>query len=387
MDQGMTAQARDRNASRTQLVLEPLRGRRAWISVMAFLIASNLLVAGAMLIVGAGLWHSSSTVQMAWGANFGPATKDGEWWRLGTAMFLHFGVVHLATNMLALWDSGRLVERIFGPIRFAAIYFGSGLAGNLLSLIVQGDRAVSGGASGAIFGIYGAFLVYLLHERRHFHPQDFRWMFWGAAAFSAITLTLGFLIPGIDNAAHVGGLVTGSTAGFVLLQPFASNDQSLRRLQRLVAGGFGLVVAALVASIPDPIYRWSEEQAVRGEIREFIGEDARINARLKSILDEGRTDGASFDQLAGRIETEVAESYEQSFEQLSALRVGPGVPSAATLEQLRRYAEARRDASHALAEGVRKRDPQQIRDALSSTRQAARPQPKTPPAQRPPLKP
>lgn len=387
MDQGMTAQARDRNASRTQLVLEPLRGRRAWISVTTFLIASNLLVAGAMLIVGAGLWHSSSAVQMAWGANFGPATKDGEWWRLGTAMFLHFGIVHLAMNMLALWDSGRLVERIFGPIRFAAIYFSSGLAGNLLSLIVQGDRAVSGGASGAIFGIYGAFLVYLLHERRHLHPGDFRWMFWGAAAFSAITLTLGFLIPGIDNAAHVGGLVTGAAFGFVLLQPFASKDQSLRRAQRLLAGGFGLVVAALVASIPDPIYRWSEEQAVRGEIREFIGEDARINARLKSILDEGRTDGASFDQLAGRIETEVTESYEQSFEQLSALRVGPGVPSAATLEQLRRYAEARRDASHALAEGVRKRDPQQIRDALSSARQAARPQPKTPPAQRLPLKP
>jgi rhomboid protease GluP len=224
MDQDMTAQPGDRAAGRTHLVLEPLRGRRAWMSVTTLLIGSNLLVAAAMLIVGAGLWHSSSAVQMAWGANFGPATKDGEWWRLGTAMFLHFGVVHLAMNMLALWDGGRLVERIFGPTRFAAIYFSSGLTGNLLSLIVQGDRAVSGGASGAIFGIYGAFLAYLLHERRRLHPRGFRWMFWGAAAFSGITLTLGFLIPGIDNAAHVGGLVTGATGGFVLLQPFTSTD-------------------------------------------------------------------------------------------------------------------------------------------------------------------
>jgi rhomboid protease GluP len=386
-DQGMTAKTGDRTVRGTRLVLEPLRGRRALFSVTTFLIASNLLVAIAMLLVGAGLWHSSSAVQMAWGANFGPATKDGEWWRLGTAMFLHFGVVHLAMNMLALWDSGRLAERIFGPARFAAIYFGSGLAGNLLSLIVQGDRAVSGGASGAIFGIYGAFLVYLLHERRRLHPGDFRWMFWGAAAFSGITLTLGFLIPGIDNAAHVGGLVTGATAGFVLLKPVAGKDPSFPGKQRMVAAAFGLVVAALVASIPDPLYRWSEEQAARGEIREFIGEDARINARLRSILKEGRTGGASFEQLAGRIETEVAEPYEQSFEQLSALRVGPGVPSAAALDQLRRYAEARRDASHALAEGVRKNDPRQIRDALSSARQAARPQPKTPPAERPPQKP
>jgi rhomboid protease GluP len=386
MDQGMTAQPRDRNASRTQLVLEPLRGRRAWTSVTTFLIASNLLVAGAMLIFGAGLWHSSSTVQMAWGANFGPATKDGEWWRLGTALFLHFGLLHLATNMLALWDGGRLVERIFGPTRFAAIYFSSGLAGNLLSLIAQGDRAVSGGASGAVFGIYGAFLVYLLHERRHLHPGDFKWMFWGAAAFSGITLVFGFLIPGIDNAAHVGGFVTGAMFGFVLLKPFATNNQSLHRTQRLLAGAFGLVLAALVARIPDPVYRWSEEQAARGQIREFIGEDARINARLGKILKEGRTGGASFDQLAGRIETEVTDSYEQSFEQLSALRPDPGLPSAATLDQLRRYAEARRDASHALAEGVRRNDPQQIREALSSARQASRPQPKMPPAARPPLK-
>jgi rhomboid protease GluP len=209
----------------------------------------------------------------------------------------------------------------------------------------------------------------------------------GAAAFSGITLTLGFLIPGIDNAAHVGGLVTGATAGFVLLKPVASNDPSFLGKQRMVAAAFGLVVAALVASIPDPLYRWSEEQAARGEIREFIGEDARINARLRSILKEGRTGGASFEQLAGRIETEVAEPYEQSFEQLSALSVGPGVPSAAALDQLRRYAEARRDASHALAEGVRKNDPRQIREALSSAGQAAYPQPKTPPPERPPQKP
>ena len=198
---------------------------------------------------------------------------------------------------------------------------------------------------------------------------------------------LAFLIPGIDNAAHVGGFVTGSTAGFVLLKPFATNDPSLRRTQRLLAGAFGLAVAALVARIPGPAYRWSEEQAARGQIREFIGEDARINARLGKILQEGRSRGASFDQLAGRIETEVTDSYEQSFEQLSALRLEPGLPSAATLDQLRHYAEARRDASHALAEGVRKNDPQQIREALSSARRASRPQPKTPPAQLLPLKP
>lgn len=367
----MTERLPDRDDRVTQLSLDPLHGRSAWISVTSALIVSNLLVACAMFVVGAGLGHSSSTVQMAWGANFGPATKDGEWWRLATAMFLHFGALHLAMNMAALWDSGRLVERAFGPGRFAAIYFASGLTGNLLSLIVQGDRAVSGGASGAIFGIYGAFLVFLLLERRRLHPSDFRWMFWGAAIFSVITLILGLLIPGIDNAAHFGGFVAGAMTGLALVPPSVASNPSRRRAQWIVAGTFALAIALLVARIPDPAYRWSEEQRARGEIREFIGEDARINARMRSILQENRVAGASFDQLAGRIEAEVAHSYEQSFEQLSALNVSPEVPSAATLDKLRRYAETRRDATQALAEGLRKNDPQLIRDALSSAHQAS----------------
>ncbi|MBK9019736.1 MAG: rhomboid family intramembrane serine protease [Sulfuritalea sp.] len=116
------------------------------MSATSLLIAMNLLIALAMTLVGARPEHSAGSLQLAWGANFAPATTDGEWWRLATAMFMHFGIVLLLMNMFALWDSGRLVERLFGTIRFIAIYFASGLIGNLVSLIVHGDRAVSGGA-------------------------------------------------------------------------------------------------------------------------------------------------------------------------------------------------------------------------------------------------
>jgi hypothetical protein len=109
-DQGMTAKTGDRTVRGTQLVLEPLRGRRALFSVTTFLIASNLLVAIAMLLAGAGLWHSSSAVQLDWGANFGPATKDGEWWRLGSA---HVSALRRSASGdehgCRCWDSGRLV--------------------------------------------------------------------------------------------------------------------------------------------------------------------------------------------------------------------------------------------------------------------------------------
>lgn len=350
--------------------LEPLRGSRAWLSVTSLLILANLLVAAMMLVAGAGLWHSDNSVQMAWGANFGPATKDGQWWRLGTAMFLHFGVLHLGMNMIALWDSGRLVERILGPGRFAALYVSSGLTGNLLSLIVQGDRAVSGGASGAILGIYGALLVFLVAERKRFHPGDFRLMFWGAAAFAVVTLLLGLLVPGIDNAAHFGGLTAGAMVGFVLLPRPAGSAHLHRSARWGVSGALFLAIALLLGNIPSPSYRWSEEQLARGEIRGFLSEDARINARLRVILENAPRSAASFNQMAGRIEAEVVQPYEQSFEQLSALHLGPEVPSAVIVEQFRRYAENRRDASQALAEGIRENNPERIRDALDATRRA-----------------
>ena len=122
-------------------------------------------------------------------------------------MFLHFGAVHLTLNMWALWDGGQLVERMYGHARFAGIYFSSGLTGNLLSLVAHKGLAVSGGASGAIFGMYGALLVFLWRERRNLHPHEFRWFFWGAAGFAVSHPFLGLLITGIDNAAHIGGFL------------------------------------------------------------------------------------------------------------------------------------------------------------------------------------
>ena len=98
------------------------------------LITLNVLVFVVMLFGGAGFWHSPNTVQLTWGANFAPATADGQWWRLASAMFLHFGALHLGMNMLALWDGGKLVERMFGALRFVVIYLVSGVGGNLLGI-------------------------------------------------------------------------------------------------------------------------------------------------------------------------------------------------------------------------------------------------------------
>lgn len=344
------------------------RTSEAWVTRV--LIGANLLAFAALLLAGAGWWHSSSSVQLAWGASFGPATKDGEWWRLGSALFLHFGMLHLAMNMWALWDCGQLVERMYGHVRFAALYFVSGLTGNLLSLIVQGDRAVSGGASGAIFGLYGALLVFLWSERRQLDPGEFRWLFWGAAGFSVATVVFGFLVPGIDNAAHIGGFLAGVLLGMILIRPLDAVRVVPPGYRLLPAAVYVLATAYLATHIPAPIYRWSEETLVRQEISQFLREDAAISSAWRAILEDGRRSGASFDEVAGRVEHTVTDHYEQSFEQLSNLPLSPTLPSAATLASLRRYAESRRNASRALSEGLRAKDPQQIREALEQARRA-----------------
>lgn len=323
------------------------------IPVTAALIGVNLLVFVAMLWHGAGLWHVDNAVPLAWGANFGPATQDGEWWRLGSAMFLHFGLLHLGMNMLSLWDGGRLVERMYGAPRFLLIYLGAGLMGNLLSLLAQGDQAVSAGASGAIFGVYGAFMSHLWLHRRSESPRDFRRLFWGAAAFSALAIGLGTQIPGIDNHAHVGGLAGGALLGLFLAQPRLAGGW---RWPRLAGVAYLALGAAMLYHLPPPAYRWSEEQQARLAIYAFKGTDARLHAQWQQIVGQARAGYWSFDELAGQIETRIAAPYAASFEQLARLHLDPAAPSAPTLEAMRQYAAARRDATRVLVEELRAQD-------------------------------
>lgn len=338
--------------------------------VTLVLLSTNIAVFALTLWFGAGLWHNSNSVQLAWGANFGPATQDGQWWRLATAMFLHFGILHLGLNMWALWDVGRLVERLYGQLRFSALYLGAGVAGNLLSLVVQGNRAVSGGASGAIFGLYGALLVFLWRERNHVDRREFRWLFGAATVFTLFTLIMGQVVPGIDNAAHIGGLVTGALLGRVLARPWAHASPRTHGGRWIAGAALLLAVTVLVTHIPAPTYRMGEELRARQAIRAFMQEDRRISKRWDDILDSGRKNPVTFEQLAGRIDTNVTADYQESFEQLSALSLDVGAPSAQTLETLRNYAALRGEASRQLAEGLRARDPEKIRQALETARRA-----------------
>jgi len=145
------------------------------------------------------------------GAKFGPLIAAGEWQRLLISIFLHGNLMHLFFNTYALYYLGRLAEGVFGSRKFFAVYIFSGIGGSLLSYGWHFGRA-GVGASGAIFGLAGAIFASGLKHRN----TSLNRMGMSILPFILINLVIGFVVPAIDNAAHIGGLLTGMAMGWLL---------------------------------------------------------------------------------------------------------------------------------------------------------------------------
>ena len=166
---------------------------------------------------------------------------DGEWWRLLTAMFLHVGVLHLAFNSFGLYIFGSLIEQALGGARMLTLYLVTGFAASAVSFAIGSPGVAAVGASGAVFGMLGAWLAYNL--RRHSLSMARANVQW-ALMLVAINLAFGLAVPGIDNAAHLGGLAAGVLGGLVAegLGPRSARGVS-------AAAGLTLLVAASAALV------------------------------------------------------------------------------------------------------------------------------------------
>ena len=189
----------------------PLPGSARRPIVTYALLGLNVVVWLATYAAGAG---DDAWVLVDFGAMFGPLIAEGQYWRLFTAMFLHHDLVHLAFNGFALFIFGRMVETTHGRARFVAIYVLSGLAGGVLSYALSPIN-IGVGASGAIFGVLGALAAFFASQRRTFGVVVQRNLM-GILVIAAINIFYGLATPGIDNWAHVGGLVAGFALGFAL---------------------------------------------------------------------------------------------------------------------------------------------------------------------------
>ncbi|MBM3933712.1 MAG: rhomboid family intramembrane serine protease [SAR202 cluster bacterium] len=172
-----------------------------------------LLAINIVVWLGMEIWGDSTNGEtlIDFGAMFSPLIANGEYWRLFTAMFLHVGMYHLFTNGLGLFIFGPLVERSFGSARYLAIYVLAGLFGSVLSYNLN-DLSVGAGASGALFGIMGAFAAFFVMQRKTFGAVAQRSLT-GIAVLAVINFAFGLSTPGIDNWAHLGGLAGGFFLG------------------------------------------------------------------------------------------------------------------------------------------------------------------------------
>jgi rhomboid protease GluP len=239
------------------------RVRPSWAVAPAtyLLVGINCAVFLAMVARGVSAGAPTTDQLMYWGADHaGAVLLGGEWWRIVSAMFVHVGILHLATNMWCLWNLGLLAEPLMGSGGVLAVYILTGAAGNLLSTfynwvayLSSGVFPVGAGASGAVFGIAGALIVLLKSHRLPVPPQELKRLRRSVIYFAVLNLVLGLSISfgtrvigsgiRIDNMAHLGGCACGFLFAAPLV-PRIGSPKELFVVRRRIA--VGIVVGVLV---------------------------------------------------------------------------------------------------------------------------------------------
>jgi rhomboid protease GluP len=245
----------------------PVRRRRTgWAAAPAthLLLAINCAVFLWMLAHGVSPTGPSVEQLMRFGAdNAGNVLVYGEWWRIVSAMFVHVGIIHLATNMWCLWNLGMLAEPLMGSLGVAAVYILTGAAGNLLSTLVNWVWPIreagsvvfpaGAGASGAVFGIAGALIILLKSKRLPVPQHELKRLRRSVIYFAAINLAIGFSISGcnfvfrssglnIDNMAHLGGFTSGLLFAAPMVPRLGSSNGEFQTRLRLSTIGMVILL-------------------------------------------------------------------------------------------------------------------------------------------------
>lgn len=250
--------------------------KRTWVTPT--LIAINFALFAMQIGTGVDFMSPSIEDLMKWGANFGPLTMHGEWWRLFTACFLHIGIMHIGFNMFAMWRSGVFVEQLFGNLPFLVLYLVAGLGGSVVSIVVH-SNTVSAGASGAIFGIFGGLAGYLARNRNSMPKSVLRGLGSNVVQIIILNVIIGVAVPGIDMAAHGGGLVVGAIVGFALAQPLTPAGVK-RRLP--------VAAAVLVASLA-LLFAGTRLVPEHGDLVSAVTDATRMDNAARELLEPAAT--------------------------------------------------------------------------------------------------
>jgi rhomboid protease GluP len=335
------------------------------VSVTSVLLALNVAIFGLMLAWGIDPMQPAIDDLIQWGANYGPKTTQGEWWRMFTCMFLHIGVLHLLFNMIALWNVGGFMERLLGSTGFLVLYLLAGLLGSMAS-VAWNPFVVSAGASGAIFGLYGGLLAFLMQHRAMQQHAFLAALRSNTLAFLGYNLVFGFLQQGIDMAAHLGGLVGGFVCGCVLMPSLTGVSRTRPQGRSMLVGVIGL---GLIIGLSDRLPRAEDVEA---RLQQFASLDTTILVMFNRAITQLQQGKVTEAEMVRILEQDVLPPWRAQREALDQLTTLSRLPTRQKrlVTTLVEYMTTRQEGWELLREGLRQHDPRALQRANEKQRQA-----------------
>jgi rhomboid protease GluP len=273
----------------------------------------NVLIFIIMTIAGVGVFEPSTQDLADWGGNLSGLTLTGDLWRLFTSMFLHAGLFHLIANVYPLLLVGSILEMNIGKVRYVVSYIACGIIASVSSVVYH-DNAVAVGASGAVFGLFGLLISLLVTKSLDIPAASRNNLLAGISVFTVYNLVAGFTQEGIDNAAHVGGLISGFIIGFIYSPSLRHAESS-----RLATGTIAGVAVAIALLLPHFFStKYSEYYAALAD----FSANEKIALEIYAIdrPEAGSYEAARYTQ---RIKTEGIDVWEKNLTHLRSLRDMP----------------------------------------------------------------
>src|ERR1700740_170638 len=356
----------------------PRPSLKSWFQCATIvLIALNVLVFLMMVLQGVSVFNPTADSVLRWGADYGPLTLHGQWWRMVVSTFLHFGLIHLLFNMFVLFSIGLFMESLAGRVPFVVLYLVCGLGGSAASLAWH-PSIVSAGASGAIFGLYGALLGFLVPPRGSNPAESLASLRKGALTFIGYNLLYG-LRPGVDMAAHLGGLATGFVLGLFLIQP-PSTASSLSSSGELTASSGGLApdsnwrvpvaVALGLALIAVPMIALPKPDDYLAEYKRLATMEEKDIELFNASVKQWQANQITDQQYADILEKQILPQWRTEREAMERLKVSQD--QAARKRLLVEYLADREQGWQLTVDGLRAHDADKLRQGARKEAEAER---------------
>jgi rhomboid protease GluP len=257
--------------------------------------------------------------------------------------------------MWVFYTVGKTVEKLYGNAFFLVIYLASAIFSGLLSIAINGDKVVSAGASGAIFGVFGALLAYLIMQKKEVPETVLKSLMKRGVSLVAYNIVFGLIRPGTDNAAHFGGVISGFMLGLVLARPLNLDLRKLGAERRLAIGivSSTLAIVLICVALPKSAYSYKGEMAFSDVARAFSPKEEQAIKDLNDLFGRLGKGDVTQTAMADKLESDCLPVWRDFHHRFSSVDLSDKSPSFRMRNLAVDYTKTRGDAVQCLIEGLR----------------------------------